>query len=84
MKLIALFTLALASTANAIILHGDGKKIDGPLPDVYSNDEFMQEFLKKYAEKDVNGRIYVSRDNAEKGATRVLENIKGLKPYYAK
>ena len=39
MKLIALLTLALASTASGIILHG--KKIDEPLPEVYSNDEFM-------------------------------------------
>ena len=69
---------------SAIRKKSEVKKIDGDLPAPLDNDEFMKEFLKEHGDKDAKGRLTVSRDNAEKYATSVLEKDKGLKPYYAK
>ena len=85
MKILQLAVLALLGV-NAIQKKTDSsiKKLDGDLPAPLDNDEFMTEFLRNNGDKDSKGRITVSRANAEKYATTLLEKDGGLKPYYAK
>ena len=72
MKIIQLAIVALVGVS-AIQKRIKVQKIDGELPEPLNNDEFMSEFLKAHGDRDAKGRISVSRENAKKYATSILE-----------